>query len=223
MDGMGLKGDIMYEWVTDKKFIKETYSTCADIVNQLVQRLNKEGINSYFFDVGSKRRNMITRNGKAPIDFDFNLFIENGMRYNCKELKEYIMNIFNEILKNKKWRASKDSTSVITTGPKNPGKIPYSIDVCIITSDVWGNYQRLIHEKHEDNRYDKYYWNQSPSAKGIDEKEEFLKPDHWIEVRERYLEKRNEYLCQQDNFHPAFVCYIEALNEIYNKYHRFGW
>ena len=118
MDGMGLKGDIMYEWVTDKKFIKETYSTCADIVNQLVQRLNKEGINSYFFDVGSKRRNMITRNGKAPIDFDFNLFIENEMRYNCKELKEYIMNIFNEILKNKKWRASKDSTSVITTGPK---------------------------------------------------------------------------------------------------------
>ena len=108
----------MYEWVTDKKFIKETYSTCADIVNQLVQRLNKEGINSYFFDVGSKRRNMITRNGKAPIDFDFNLFIENEMRYNCKELKEYIMNIFNEILKNKKWRASKDSTSVITTGPK---------------------------------------------------------------------------------------------------------
>lgn len=132
---------------------------------------------------------MITRNGKAPIDFDFNLFIENGMRYNCKKLKEYIMNIFNEILKNKKWRASKDSTSVITTGPKNPGKIPYSIDVCIITSDGWGNYQRLIHEKHEDNRYDKYYWNQSPSDKGIDEKEEFLKPDHWIEVRERYLEK----------------------------------
>ena len=93
MDGMGLKGEIMYDWVTDKKFIKETYSTCADIVNQLVQRLNKEGINSYFFDIGSKRRNMITRNGKAPIDFDFNLFIENGMRYNCKELKEYIMNI----------------------------------------------------------------------------------------------------------------------------------
>lgn len=138
MDGMWLKGDIMYEWVTDKKFIKETYSICADIVNQLVQRLNKEGINSYFFDVGSKRRNMITRNGKAPIDFDFNLFIENEMRYNCKELKEYIMNIFNEILKNKKWRASKDSTSVITTGPKNPGKIPYSIDVCIITLMVGG-------------------------------------------------------------------------------------
>ncbi len=132
MDGMGLKGDIMYEWVTDKKFIKETYSTCANIVNQLVQRLNKEGINSYFFDVGSKRRNLITRNGKAPIDFNFNLFIENEMRYNCKELKEiYIMNIFNEILKNKKWRASKDSTSVITTGPKNPGKI-HTVLMCAL-------------------------------------------------------------------------------------------
>ena len=44
MDGMGLKGDIMYEWVTDKKFIKETYSTCADIVNQLVMLEAKEEI-----------------------------------------------------------------------------------------------------------------------------------------------------------------------------------
>lgn len=51
---MGLKGDIMYEWVTDKKFIKETYSTCADIVNQLVQRLNKEGIDSYFLMLEAK-------------------------------------------------------------------------------------------------------------------------------------------------------------------------
>lgn len=54
MDGMWLKGDIMYEWVTDKKFIKETYSICADIVNQLVQRLNKEGINSYFLMLEAK-------------------------------------------------------------------------------------------------------------------------------------------------------------------------
>lgn len=37
-----------------QKFIKETYSTCADIVNQLVQRLNKEGINSYFLMLEAK-------------------------------------------------------------------------------------------------------------------------------------------------------------------------
>lgn len=131
MDGMGLKGDIMYEWVTDKKFIKETYSICADIVNQLVQRLNKEGINSYFFDVGSKRRNMITRNGKAPIDFDFNLFIENGMRYNCKELKEYIMNIFNEILKIRNGERQKIQHLLLQLGQRTLGRF-HTVLMCAL-------------------------------------------------------------------------------------------
>ena len=49
----------MYHYVTDKVFLKESYSICADIVNQLVQNLKSYGIASSMSVVGSKRRGLI--------------------------------------------------------------------------------------------------------------------------------------------------------------------
>lgn len=34
----------MYQYVTDKEFLKKSYSMCADLVNQLVQELKSYGI-----------------------------------------------------------------------------------------------------------------------------------------------------------------------------------
>ena len=50
----------MYRYVTDKEYLKQTYSICADIVNQLVQNLKKYGIKSRMSAVGSKKRGLIT-------------------------------------------------------------------------------------------------------------------------------------------------------------------
>lgn len=36
----------MFHYVTDKVFLKESYSVCADTVNQLVQKLKSYGIQS---------------------------------------------------------------------------------------------------------------------------------------------------------------------------------
>ena len=41
------------------------------------------------------------------------------------------------------------------------------------------------------------------------------KAGKWLAVRERYLDKKNYYLRRNDYDHPSFVCYIEAVNEIY--------
>ena len=38
------KGDSMYHWVEDKDFLKRSYSLCADIVNQLVQKRKQDFI-----------------------------------------------------------------------------------------------------------------------------------------------------------------------------------
>lgn len=46
----------MYHYVEDQVFLKESYSVCADIVNQLVQNLKKYGIKSRMSVVGSKKR-----------------------------------------------------------------------------------------------------------------------------------------------------------------------
>lgn len=44
----------------------------------------------------------------------------------------------------------------------------------------------------------------------------------WQEVRDRYLEMKNMYLSWQDRNHPSFVVYVEAVNEVYNRYFNRG-
>lgn len=43
------------------------------------------------------------------------------------------------------------------------------------------------------------------------------KTNDWNEVRETYLKKNNMYLIGNDYNHPSFNCYIEAINEVYNR------
>ena len=122
MDGLGRKGsNIMYHYVKDKDYLKRTYSTCSDIVNQLVQHLKKYGIESRMSLVGSGGRNMVTQNEKEAIDFDFNLEIidlKNFSVYDGRQLKETVRKAFNEVLKKNGWRDCQDSTSALTTERK---------------------------------------------------------------------------------------------------------
>lgn len=213
----------MYHWVTDKEYLKTTYSACADIVNQLVQALKKEGVEASMNVVGSKKRNMITQNEKEAIDFDFNLLIENANRFREGDLKEMVRKAFNGVLSNNDWGDCEDSTSALTTEKRvweKGNKTPFSVDVCIVSYDNFGQLRRLIHEKTGNTWWDRYYWNTVPSSQKLWEKEDYLKPDYWSDVREAYLEKKNMYLRRQDHNHPSFVCYIEAVNEVYDKARR---
>ena len=79
---------------------------------------------------------------------------------------------------------------------------------------------RLIHNK---NAYalgwDQYTWNEVPNSHQVKNKADKLKKKGvWQEVRGKYLEKKNMYLSWQDHNHPSFVVYVEAVNEIYNRY-----
>ena len=52
----------------------------------------------------------------------------------------------------------------------------------------------------------------------LEEKENYLRHRHWMKVRKAYLEKKNMYLSRQElNNHSSYNCYIEAINEVYNK------
>ena len=214
----------MYHWVEDKDFLNRAYSDCADIVNQLVQELKKYDIEARMKVVGSKSRNMITQNEDEPIDFDFNLLIDNPDDYQtARDLKEDIREAFNEVLSSNGWEDCEDSTSSLTTKKmhfKKGNKTPFSIDVCIVKKDRYGLH-RLIHRKTGNVNFDQWYWNLVPNSRDLREKEEALKPDYWMEVRETYLHKKNMYLSRPyDNDHPSFICYIEAVNEVYDKVQR---
>ena len=215
----------MFHYVTDKVFLRESYSICADVVNRLVQKLKSYGIQSKMSVVGSKKNGLITQNEKEPIDYDFNLWIESAEDINImsdlKQLKGTIMEAFNEVLRQKGWGFCNDSTSAITTKKQvlnKKNKTPFSIDVCIVRSEGSGNWYRLIHSKTGYTQEDQYYWSQGLSTEELKKKEDSLKPRYWMQVRKTYLEKKNMYLSRQElDNHPSYNCYIEAVNEVYNK------
>ncbi len=211
----------MYHFVEDKDFLARAYHDCADIVNQLVQELKNYEIEARMNVVGSKKRNMITQNAKDPIDFDFNLLILNADDYaRASDLKNDVKEAFNTVLERNGWSDCEDSTSALTTEQRvfrKGNKTPFYIDVCIVKKNSYGLH-RLIHHKTGFVDMDQWYWNQVPNSHDLRDKEAFLKPDYWMEVRETYLDKKNMYLRRPyDNDHPSFICYVEAVNEVYNK------
>lgn len=218
--GIG-KENIMYRYVQDKEYIKQSYGICADLVNQLVQRLKQDEIQTKMATVGSKKRGLVTQNEKEPIDYDFNLVVHNADRYLPRDLKKNIIRDFNAVLKYNGWADCQDSTSVITTELrvlKKGNKTPFSIDICIVKVDSYG-WHRLIHNKTGYDAFDQFFWQQAPNSINLQKMEKYLKPDYWNLVRETYLKKKNMYLKRNDHNHPSFICYIEALNEVYNSVH----
>jgi len=167
---------------------------------------------------------MITRNGDGPYDLDYNLLVmkaDNEYR-DPRLLKDTIRNALNKAVGGKFFSDAQDSTSCLTAilyFEKSPD-IKFKFDVAITTKNKNGNYMRLIHNK---NVYalgwDQYTWNEVPNSHQVKNKADKLKKKGvWQEVRGKYLEKKNMYLSWQDHNHPSFVVYVEAVNEIYNRY-----
>ena len=217
----------MFNYVEDKEYLSRVRGVCGDIMQSLCHTLKeKYDIGASFFLVGSGARNLILQNANLPIDLDYNLEITRIDDWeDCKGIKERVRKAFNTVLKENGWADCEDSTSSLTT-KKRPitrgDATEFSMDVCIIREDVDGNYHRLIHEKTGFTLTDRYYWNQALNSSGIRKKVDFIKSKgKWNLVREQYLQIKNNYLTSNDHNHPSFICYIEAVNNVYNS--RKGW
>lgn len=219
----------MYHYVQDKDFQKRLISTCSDIVNQLVQSINKGSVMTVkACFVGSGAKNLVTQNANNPIDLDYNICILDTKAINInngRDIKEYIRKEFNSILKANDWNDCHDSTSALTTEErvfKRGNKTAFSIDLAITFKNNFG-WHKLIHKKTGWVIYDGYYWNQISDSRQLEEKVYAIKLNHlWDEVRSTYLEKKNLYLQRNDNTHPSFIIYIESVNQIYYKYFKFA-
>jgi len=213
----------MYNYVEDKEFLKRAQNCCSDLMHELEDDLREKGINSQFFLVGSGARNMVTQNGDEAIDFDYNLNILSCEDFHdCKAIKHAVIVAFNRVMQRNGLADVDDSTSSITTKKihfRDDPDIEFSMDVCIVTEETDGSWLRLIHEKGMNTYYDRYYWNIAPHSKHYAEKAKAIKsvPGGWEKVRVLYLKTKNRYLTQNDHNHPSFVCYIEAINNVYNQ------
>lgn len=211
----------MYEYVDDKQFLSCMRSLCGDIMQDLCHTLKEEyDIGSSFYLVGSGARNLILQNANQPIDLDYNLEITRIDDWDdCRNIKECVRKAFNIVLREYGWNDCEDSTSSLTTEKRcfqKGNDTGFSIDVCIVCEDVDGNYHRLIHDKRcSPNRY---FWNQAPNSRNIREKAKYIKEKgKWELVREQYKKFKNKYLTSNDYNHSSFICYIEAVNNVYNS------
>lgn len=218
----------MYHYVEDKDFLKRAQKTCSGLMAELEEELRENGINSQFFLVGSGARNMVTQNKEEPIDFDYNLnMVSCDTSSDCKAIKEAVRKAFNNVLKRHKLPDCDDSTSSLTMKKiyfEDDNSIEFSIDVGIVVKGKNGNWFRLKHEKWRSSYSDRYYWNEAPSSNGYSEKAKAIKsiPGWWEKARKRYLEIKNDYLRENDHTHPSFVCYIQAVNDVYNQMRQKG-
>lgn len=214
----------MYKFIENKNFLHDMRRFCSDIVNQLVQTINNEGfLTVQAHLIGSGAKNLITQNGNEPIDLDYNLVVINSEWdiYDCKKIKEYIKEKFNYVLENNDEHDCNDSKSCLSTKKmhlEGDDSTKFSIDLAIVCEDQDGAWHRLIHKKTGCVDHDEWIWNISRNSKELTNKVKWIKDNNlWSELRNAYLDKKNMYLKRGDNEHPSFICYIEAVNEIYNN------
>ena len=223
MDGSGREGrNSMYHYIVDKEFLHNMRALSGEIMQSLCHYLKENfDIGAKFYLVGSGARNLVSQNGNQPIDLDYNLEIVRCDDFeDCRYLKECARKAFNKALRERGLYDSEDSTSSLTSKQiyfKTGNTCSFSIDVCIAVRDNKDNYHRLIHEKTGWVQTDRYYWNIAPQSNKLDMKVEYIKKcGKWALVREQYLSIKNKYLIQNDFNHPSFICYIEAVNNVYN-------
>ena len=76
----------MYHFITDKEYLKKLKSCCSDIINQLVQFINEDGVMEVQAHlVGSGARNLITQNEQEPVDLDYNMEILDSGEFNIND------------------------------------------------------------------------------------------------------------------------------------------
>lgn len=212
----------MYHYLDDKEFVSKMRNLCGDIMQDLCHILKEDyDIGATFYLVGSGARNLIMQNNNEPVDLDYNLEIIRCEDFeDCRYIKECVRKSFNKALKVNDLDDCNDSTVPLTTELiyfTEGNDTEFRMDVCITARDEDDNYYRLVHEKTGFALYDRYFWNIAPNLKRINEKVDYIKKcGKWMLVRQQYEKIKNMYLIRNDYNHPSFVCYVEAVNNVYN-------
>ena len=215
----------MYK-IVDEAVCRKYRSDCSAVLRKVCSMLKEKGISAQFTLLGSGARNMVTRNGDGPFDLDYNLEIVKAPEEywnDLRHLKDTVRVLLDRASGLKCFSESQDSTSCLTAllHFKDAPVFEFSFDVAIVSRNSKGTLRRLIHNKNVlGYGTDQYVWNEVPNSHDVAQKAKRLKAEGlWLNVRERYVERKNMYLSHsRDKDHPSFVVYIEAVNETYHKY-----
>ena len=216
-----------FEYVSKSKYMP-VKKELIKIINQVQDELREQFTFDYKF-IGSSSRNMITYDTKTNKGYDFDINIEVNdfdEYYSAKELKEILINTFNQVIKlNYPYASCQNNTRVFTIKvyEENPcciniialrsPKIEYSCDFAIVNTinDHQQKYIRFNKNTHE------YSWQMQCTGYSLSKKEAYIKNNKLTnELRKIYLDKKNF------NTNPnkkSRALYAEAVNELYNAHH----
>lgn len=218
MGGLGQeRKDVMYNYVT-KEQMSRYKSLLQSILDKLREKLKWEyGIEVRIVLVGSGANNMVTRNGRGGFDLDYNLVLSSippEYAGSPQTLKTIVRRELDTLIPCE-FSHGKDSTSAITFllhSPDQSGFI-FKVDVALILAGKNG-YSRLIRDRNTK----RYIWNLVRKSRNLKPRLNAIKAAGRLdELADIYQQKKNMYLSRQDNDHPSFVVYIEAINELYRK------
>ena len=216
-----------FEYVSKSKYMP-VKKELIKIINQVQDELREQFTFDYKF-IGSSSRNMITYDPNTIKGYDFDINIEVNdfdENYSAKELKEILINTFNQVIKlTYPYASCQNNTRVFTIKvyEENPcciniialrsPKIEYSCDFAIVNTinDYQQEYIRFNKNTHE------YSWQMQCKGYLLSKKEAYIKKNKLTnELRKIYLDKKNF------NTNPnkkSRALYAEAVNELYNAHH----
>ena len=209
-----------FEYVSKEEYMPE--KTKIIQLLQDVQRDLKLKMNIHFKFVGSASRNMITRDRKSNIgyDFDVNISVDDIDDYKPKFLRTEIKKSIDKYADKYGYSPCENSTSVLTIKVKDTkkSKILHSCDFAIVDEYEDENeelQQDYIRFNKKDNSYG--WYSRSMSLDEIRFKIDWLKDNgYWQDVRNQYIENKNK------NDNPdvkSRSVFSYTVSEVFNWYY----
>lgn len=173
---------------------------------------------TFRFDfIGSEPLNMVTRDLKSNIGYDFDVNLEVNDKdedYTAEEIKRIIRLAFDKYNCYFKYDKCEDSSRVLTIKVKDRenSRIIHSCDFAIVRK-INNQRQEFIKFQKLQNRY---IWNRQPNGyKNQQKRIERLKNNgYWQEVLDLYLDKKNNNESNKKSRHLR----AEAINQVYQWY-----
>ncbi len=197
------------EWMPAKKELIELINMVQDEV--------RDNFTFRFDFIGSASRNMITRDVKGNIGYDFDVNIrvnDPDEEYTAQEIRNILKNGFDKYSKYFNYDYAEDSTRVLTIKVKDRknARILHSCDFAVVFDCSDGRQQYIRFNKNQRS----YSWEYQPDGYyQLSEKEEWcLEKGLKNEIKRRYLQNKNNN-CDPNK--KSRSIYAETVNQVYNE------
>lgn len=199
---------------------RNEYLPVKKLLEKLINLVQDQVKNYFTFSyrfVGSVDRNMVTRDIKSNLgyDFDIDLWVNNSQCISPKDIKLTLMKFFNCFNIQLKYDYCEDSTRVFTIKLKDKKnfRILHSCDFAIVRDFGNGQQQYIRFNKTKNE----YYWEfQSKGFYDLNWKIDEIKNNNlWSHVRKLYLDKKNINVDLNKKSRSLFA---ESVNEVYEYF-----